>query len=97
VGHLEGLSELEPGEGRVVEFDGDTYALYKDDGGQVHALHNSCTHAKCTVHWNKAEKTWDCPCHGSRFGIKGNVLNAPAVRGLEQVPLHKDISDGLIL
>lgn len=97
VEHLEGLAELEPGDGRVVEFDGNTYALYKDDGGKIHALHNSCTHAKCSVHWNNAEKTWDCPCHGSRFGIKGNVLNAPAVNDLKQIPLHKKIDDGLIL
>lgn len=97
VEHIEGLAELAPGEGRVVEFDGRTYAIYKDEGGKAHALHNSCTHARCTVHWNNAEKTWDCPCHGSRFGIKGNVLTAPAVRDLERVPLHKNIDDGLIL
>jgi Rieske Fe-S protein len=47
-----------------------------------------CTHLGCIVHWNSLERTWDCPSHGSRFGVDGAVLNGPAVVGLEKKPLH---------
>jgi Rieske Fe-S protein len=57
--------------------------VYRDDSGQPHALAATCTHLGCIVGFNDAERTWDCPCHGSRFGIDGTVLNGPAVRPLE--------------
>ena len=46
------------------------------------AIPGNCTHMGCVVRWNSAEKSWDCPCHGSRFDVNGRVLHAPAVRGL---------------
>ncbi|ULT46493.1 Rieske 2Fe-2S domain-containing protein [Niabella defluvii] len=63
--------------------------MYKDNGGRLHAISSTCTHVHCNVVWNNAEKTWDCPCHGSRFNINGKVLNAPAVRDLERVQLSE--------
>ncbi len=84
---IEGLSELAPGEGRVVKYEGDNLAIYKDESGKVYALNPVCTHAKCVVGWNSAEKSWDCPCHGARYDLNGNVLTGPARRGLEKVAL----------
>jgi glycine/D-amino acid oxidase-like deaminating enzyme/nitrite reductase/ring-hydroxylating ferredoxin subunit len=78
------VSELPSGEGAIVDADGDTVGAYRDAGGVVHAVAATCTHLGCTVHWNRAEMSWDCPCHGSRFDVDGAVLNGPAVRPLEQ-------------
>ena len=50
--------------------------------GTLHRLSPVCTHMKCDVAWNAAERTWDCPCHGSRFDVDGAVLNGPAVEAL---------------
>ena len=84
---IEGLSELETGEARLVKYEGVTVALYKDEEGKVHALNPVCTHAKCIVGWNRAEKSWDCPCHGARYSVDGEVLTGPARRGLEKIEL----------
>lgn len=86
---IEGLSELAHGEAKVVKYEGNTVAIYKDDNGGIHALNPVCTHAKCVVGWNSAEKTWDCPCHGARYDINGEVLTGPARRGLEKVELDE--------
>ena len=83
------LTELAQGEGRVVKYEGKSLALYKDDNGQVHAINPVCTHAKCTVGWNNAEKTWDCPCHGARYNIDGKVLTGPARVDLEVIELKE--------
>lgn len=85
--HLSNLAALDYDEGKVVNYEGHSYAIYKDSGGSIHALKNLCPHVQCSVEWNNAELTWDCPCHGSRFGVHGNVLNAPAVTSLEPIDL----------
>jgi glycine/D-amino acid oxidase-like deaminating enzyme/nitrite reductase/ring-hydroxylating ferredoxin subunit len=72
------LAELAPDEGRLVQYEDHKLALYKDPQGQLYAVHSKCTHMKCDVHWNTAEKTWDCPCHGSRFSYDGKVVTGPA-------------------
>jgi len=79
------LAEITEGEGKVVKYEGDSYAVYKEHGGKVHLLKSTCPHARCEVRWNNAELSWDCPCHGSRFNINGRLLNAPAVKGLERM------------
>lgn len=79
------LSEVNDGEGKVVKYEGDSYAVYKEKEGKVHLLKSTCPHAKCEVRWNSAETSWDCPCHGSRFGIDGAVLTAPSVTGLTKI------------
>ena len=81
------LSDLAHGEGRVVKFEGKKLAIYKDEGGKVHAVNPVCTHAKCIVSWNSSEKSWDCPCHGARYSVDGEVLTGPARQGLEIVEL----------
>lgn len=77
------LEEVPPGEGTVIRKDGRHVAVYKDADGTCHGLSAVCTHLACIVHWNGAEKSWDCPCHGSRFDLDGNVLQGPAVKPLE--------------
>ena len=65
-------------------------AIYKDSTGKEHRFSAICTHLGCTVVWNDLEKSFDCPCHGSRFsGLTGNVINGPANAPLE----NKDIDD----
>ena len=85
---IEGLAEIAPGEGRLVKYEGSTLAVYKDETGKVYALNPVCTHAKCVVDWNRAEKSWDCPCHGARYNLNGEVLTGPAHRGLEKVEIE---------
>ena len=81
------FAELVPGEAKVVKYEGDSIALYKDENGGLHAVNPACTHINCIVGWNTAEKTWDCPCHGSRFSMDGEVLTAPARKDLEKIDL----------
>ena len=75
--------DLAPGEGKIVSRHGRQVAVSKDDAGVVHALSARCTHLGCIVSWNDAERSWDCPCHGSRFAADGTVLEGPAVHDLE--------------
>jgi len=84
---LKELADLAPGEGRLVKFEGEKLAIYKDETGRAHALHPVCSHAKCVVGWNSAEKSWDCPCHGARYSVDGEVLTGPARKGLEVIEL----------
>ena len=86
---ISSLAELAPGEARVVKYEGHALALYKDENGQLHAVNPACTHIKCTVGWNAAEKSWDCPCHGSRFSYDGIVLTAPARKDLEVIKVEE--------
>ena len=90
---LEEFADLAYGEGRVVKYDRHFIALYKDEQGQLHAINPTCTHMKCTVHWNTAEKTWDCPCHGARYDCEGKVLTGPADRDLDIIELKQLINE----
>jgi glycine/D-amino acid oxidase-like deaminating enzyme/nitrite reductase/ring-hydroxylating ferredoxin subunit len=74
--------DLAPTEGKIVSSGGRQIAVSKDERGAVHAVSARCTHVGCIVSWNDAERTWDCPCHGSRFGVDGSVLQGPAVHPL---------------
>lgn len=89
VSKIKELADLAPGEAKVVKYEGSVIALYKDDSSNLHAVNSACTHIKCTVGWNSSEKTWDCPCHGSRFSPDGVMLNAPARKDLEKIDLSK--------
>jgi nucleotide-binding universal stress UspA family protein/nitrite reductase/ring-hydroxylating ferredoxin subunit len=75
-------SELAPGEGGVIERRGEKFAIFVDKKGDQHLFSARCTHMGCTVGWNPAESTFDCPCHGSRYGPDGEVVNGPAARPL---------------
>ncbi len=82
---LDGPEELTPGQAGIYRGKNGRTAAYKDEQGVVHAVSARCTHLGCTVRFNDAEKSWDCPCHGSRFGIDGSVLSGPAVMPLDPV------------
>lgn len=76
---------LVAGEGRIVELDGHQRAVYRDADGALVVLSCVCPHLKCKVAWNAVDRTWDCPCHGSRFDGRGRVLEGPAWTDLERI------------
>jgi glycine/D-amino acid oxidase-like deaminating enzyme/nitrite reductase/ring-hydroxylating ferredoxin subunit len=79
------LEAIQPGDGAVVTIGKKRIAAYRDDSGELHQCSAICTHLYCIVNWNSAEKSWDCPCHGSRFDPFGKVLNGPAIAPLSQI------------
>lgn len=90
---MEELSDISNGEGKLVKFEGKSLALYKDEKGEIHAVNPTCPHAKCAVGWNSAEKSWDCPCHGSRFSVDGEMLTGPSVANLEVVKIENLVQE----
>jgi Rieske Fe-S protein len=87
---LDEIAGIAADEAAIVKYENHTIGLYKDINHQLHAIDPGCTHINCTVKWNDAEKSWDCPCHGSRFSIDGEVLTGPAQKNLHQVYLDAD-------
>jgi glycine/D-amino acid oxidase-like deaminating enzyme/nitrite reductase/ring-hydroxylating ferredoxin subunit len=83
------IAELAAGEARVVKYEKTSVALYKDEQSKLHAVHPACTHMKCAVAWNAAEKSWDCPCHGARYDYEGKVITGPASRDLEPIEIKQ--------
>ncbi|SEM65006.1 Glycine/D-amino acid oxidase [Terribacillus saccharophilus] len=79
------IEEMDRGEAGKIRQNGKLVGIYKDDEGTVHKVDTTCTHMGCEVHWNDAETTWDCPCHGSRFRASGEVIEGPAVKDLKKV------------
>ena len=77
-------AELKPGDAAILKIDGDNVAAFRDEQGRIHAVSAACTHMGCLLGWNANDRTWDCPCHGSRFALSGEVLAGPAVQPLEQ-------------
>ena len=59
------------------------YGIYRDENNRIYAIKPVCTHLGCELSWNNLEKTWDCPCHGSRFDYTGKWLYDPAIEDLE--------------
>ncbi|OEJ28341.1 [Fe-S]-binding protein [Streptomyces agglomeratus] len=87
-------SRIAPGGGAVVRKGARHVAVHRDDAGELHAVSARCTHLGCLVRFNDAERTWECPCHGSRFGIGGEVLQGPALHPLERVHDLKETEEG---
>lgn len=81
------VQALRPGEGGIFDADEGKIAVCRDPQGVIHACSAVCTHLGCDVAWNRAEQTWDCPCHGSRFSPDGSVINGPAVSDLRKIPV----------
>jgi glycine/D-amino acid oxidase-like deaminating enzyme/nitrite reductase/ring-hydroxylating ferredoxin subunit len=84
-GDVRSAEDLRPDSGAVVRRGLSKLAVYKDSEGNLHEFSAVCPHLKCIVHWNSAERSWDCPCHGSRFTRYGDVLNGPSLSGLSPV------------
>lgn len=85
-GH-DAIKSLKPGEGCVVSQKGLPVAVSRNLEDKLHSVSAVCPHMGCQVHWNTAEKSWDCPCHGSRFSSEGELLTGPALTGLKLVEL----------
>ena len=83
-GEVDDVTGLRPGEGAILRRGATKVAVYRDEGGALHERSAFCTHLGCVVRWNSLEKTWDCPCHGSRFQTDGHVVNGPAIRPLQE-------------
>jgi glycine/D-amino acid oxidase-like deaminating enzyme/nitrite reductase/ring-hydroxylating ferredoxin subunit len=81
------LDRLPPGAATIVRLNGRPYGVYRDDDATVHAVSPRCTHLGCLVGWNAADRTWECPCHGSRFAATGALMQGPATRDLEPATL----------
>jgi glycine/D-amino acid oxidase-like deaminating enzyme/nitrite reductase/ring-hydroxylating ferredoxin subunit len=81
----QGPQSVAPGSGAVMKMNGRNVALYRDDAGALHGVSAACTHMGCVVHWNAVERSWDCPCHGSRFDIDGRVIEGPALSPLKTI------------
>ncbi|RYZ99103.1 MAG: FAD-dependent oxidoreductase, partial [Proteobacteria bacterium] len=84
-GDVDSIEEIPAGEGAVIREGMQKIAVYKDGNGRVHMYSAACPHMQGIVRWNGAEKTWDCPCHGSRFERTGNVICGPAPCGLKEI------------
>jgi Rieske Fe-S protein len=84
-GDEQSAAAIPRGEGALVRSGLRKVAVYRDNEGGLHMHSAKCTHLGCVVQWNSTEKTWDCPCHGSRFSAYGDVLHGPAVNALEAV------------
>ncbi|MBI4836684.1 MAG: FAD-dependent oxidoreductase [Candidatus Abawacabacteria bacterium] len=84
-GEVKNSKVIAPGEGAVIRKGIKKIAVYRNKQGKLQKLSAVCPHLGCIVKWNKAETTWDCPCHGSRFNAQGEVLNGPAHTNLEKL------------
>ena len=77
------FDEIANNSGSIIEVNGDKVGIYKDSDGKIYAVKPICTHLGCLLSWNDVDKTWDCPCHGSRFDFTGKNLYDPAIKNLE--------------
>lgn len=84
-GDIKSVEELKPGQGAIMREGLSKLAVYRDDRGSIHRRSAICPHLGCVVSWNACERTWDCPCHGSKFAAEGRVYNGPANSDLAEV------------
>jgi Rieske Fe-S protein len=88
-GEVASVREIAAGQGAIVGDGTRKLAVFRDEHSELHALSAKCPHLGCVVHWNSAEQSWDCPCHGSRFDVQGKVLNGPATTALSVVAIEQ--------
>jgi glycine/D-amino acid oxidase-like deaminating enzyme/nitrite reductase/ring-hydroxylating ferredoxin subunit len=86
-GEVSSFEDVKPGQGAIVRHGLKKVAAYRDEQGELHTRSAACTHLGCHLHWNSFERCWDCPCHGSHFGVDGEILNGPAIKPLEEIKL----------
>ena len=86
------LRAIARGHGEVIEVNGQPAAVYRGLDSQIHVRSAICTHMGCYVHFNEAEHTWDCPCHGSRFKVNGDVLAGPAEEPLAPIEVKEKVA-----
>lgn len=78
------IREIKNGEGGIIKHNGKKVGIYKDEQGKIYAVKPYCKHLGCELSWNNLEKTWDCPCHGSRYTYDGKIIMEPTRKGLEK-------------
>jgi glycine/D-amino acid oxidase-like deaminating enzyme/nitrite reductase/ring-hydroxylating ferredoxin subunit len=88
-GDVDSVNEIKPGSGAIIRRGAFKVAAYRDEAGQVHERSAICRHLGCVVDWNSLEKTWDCPCHGSRYDALGQVIQGPANADLPEVGIEE--------
>ncbi|WP_226034763.1 FAD-dependent oxidoreductase [Aquibacillus saliphilus] len=79
------IEDIKEDEGKIIRVNGKRTGVYRDKEGEVHLVDTTCTHMGCEVNWNEGDRTWDCPCHGSRFSIAGEVIEGPAKKPIKKV------------
>ena len=79
------LKNVEKDEGKIIEIDNKKVGVYRDKEGNVYAVKPYCTHLGCELSWNNLDRTWDCPCHGSKFNYEGKNIYDPAIKDLEML------------
>lgn len=84
------ITDLESGDGKIIEINGNKVGVYRK-GNNFYTIDPVCSHLGCELSFNGLEKTWDCPCHGSRFTYTGKHINGPAVKDLESVQIGDDL------
>ena len=82
---MKDMEDLLPGEAKIIVKDNHKIAVHRSHDGVITATSAICTHLGCVVHFNNAEETWDCPCHGSRFNTSGEVIEGPALKPLKKL------------
>lgn len=82
------LEEIPNNDGKIIEIDNKKVGVYKDKDGNIHAVKPICSHLGCELSWNNISKTWDCPCHGSRFDYDGKCIYGPSIGNLAQISLE---------
>jgi Rieske Fe-S protein len=87
-GDVKSLNEVKPDQGAIINLGAKKTAVYRDDHNVLHAFSAICPHLGCVVQWNASEKSFDCPCHGSRFTCHGKVVNGPALGDLKKIVLQ---------
>jgi glycine/D-amino acid oxidase-like deaminating enzyme/nitrite reductase/ring-hydroxylating ferredoxin subunit len=94
--HIPNDIVISVGEGKVIEINGNRIGAFKDELEILHLVDTTCTHLGCELQWNSAERSWDCPCHGSRFDFDGEVLDGPAILPLKKYGEHKSADPEVI-
>ena len=83
----ESLDVIKNDNGGIIRINGESVGIYKNNEGEIFAVDPTCTHLGCLLTWNNVDKTWDCPCHGSRFDFEGNNIYEPAFKDLRKIEL----------
>lgn len=94
-GEVDSITDIAPGSGAVMQRGARKLAVYRAEEGTLSVCSAVCTHLAGIVHWNSEERSWDCPCHGARYSPIGEVLNGPALQGLERVSVEEAFPRGL--
>ena len=82
------IDEIKNDNGAIIKINGTNVGIYKDTSGNIFAIKPVCTHLGCELTWNNLDKTWDCPCHGSRFDYMGKNIYNPANKPLEKINIE---------